>query len=204
MNKFWNWIKVALAIVFSVLVYVFFTRRDNSELMKKIKEVKTEAKKQEKIVEKVEKRIENRKEKTEIRKKKAKDLSKRLKKHFNIFLIVCLIVSFNVVGIASSNIEDLIIPDSYQELVEAYKDMANIAIGYQRLYNEAEQALAKSEADNQILLEVIKNLQSLMKIQQDIINDLLQKNRISIFTGINYVPLNPSYSGILAGITLEF
>jgi len=204
MNKFWNWIKIAIGTIFAVLVYVFLTRRGKSEIKKKIKEVKTEAKKQKKIVEKIEKRIEKRKEKTEIRKKKAKDLSDRLKKHFNIFLVVCLIVSFNVVGIASSNIEDLIIPETYSELVEAYKDMAEIAIGYQRLYNEAEQELAKSEADNQTLLEVIKNLQSLMKIQQDIIDDLLNKSRFSLLAGVNYVPLHPSYSGILAGITFEF
>ena len=44
----------------------------------------------------------------------------------------------------------------------------------------------------------------LMEVQQDIIDDLLQKDRFSLFGGFNYVPLNPTYSGIMAGITFEF
>ena len=186
MKKVWNWLLMALGVVFSVLVYTFLTKRDNSKLMEKINEVKTEAKKEEEKVKKIEKKIESRKE-------EAKDLSDRLKKHFNIFIIVCLVISFSVVGIAN----DLIIPDNYDDLLIAYRDIASIAINYQRLYKEA-------EADNDILIESIKNLQSLLKVQQDIIDDLLQKNRFGFFGGINYVPLNPTYSGIMAGVTFEF
>ena len=186
MKKIWNYIKVAIGIIFTVLVYVFLTKGSNTELKKRIDEVKEKAKIEEEKVKKIEKRIEDRKE-------RAEKLSDRLRKHFHMFVIVCLIVFFSVVGIAN----DLIIPDNYSDLVEAYRDMADIAVNYQRLYNEA-------EADNQALLEVIKNLQDLMKVQQEIIDDLLQKDRFSLFGGFNYVPLNPTYSGIMAGVTFEF
>lgn len=59
-----------------------------------------------------------------------------------------IILSLGVFATTDLKIEDLIIPDTYDELVEAYKNVADIAIGYQRLYNETEQALAESEADN--------------------------------------------------------
>jgi len=190
LKKIWTWAKIAFAIIFSVLVYVFFTRRDNGKLKEKINEVKAEAKVEEEKVKKIEKRIENRKE-------EAKDLADRLKKHFRVFIIVCLLASVSIVGITIPTIENLIIPDTYSELLIAYKDIAEIAIGYQKLYTEA-------EADNQALMEVVKNLQSLMKVQQDIIDDLLQKNRFSLLTGISLVPLHPTYSGIMAGITFEF
>ncbi|PKP62232.1 hypothetical protein CVT91_00140 [Candidatus Atribacteria bacterium HGW-Atribacteria-1] len=206
LKKIFNWIGVALGIIFSVLVYVFFTKRDNSVLKKKIDDVKEAAKVEEEKVKKIEKRIIERAKKTESRKEEAEGLAERLKKHFSIFIIVCLIISVGIVGTVSSSvtIENLKIPDTYSELVKAYQDLAEITIGYQRLYNEAEQALAESEADNKALMEIIKNLQSLMKVQQDIINSLLQKNRFSVLGGINYVPLNPSYSGITLGIEFEF
>ena len=188
--KIWNWIKIALGIVFSVLVYAFFTRRDNGKLMEKINEVKVEAKKEEEKVKKIEKRMEDRKE-------KAKTLAERLRKHFNILLILFIVFTFSVGVVATDTIENLKTPETYEELLEAYQDMAEIAMGYQKLYTE-------SEADNQALLEVVKNLQSLMKVQQDIIDELLQKNRFSLFGGVNYVPLNPTYSGIMAGVTFEF
>lgn len=191
--KIWNWIKVALGIIFSVLIYIFLTRKDN----KKIKEVIEKVNKQvdiEKVkMKKIEKRI-------IMRKKKAKDLSDRLKKHFNTIIIAVVFVgiafSSNMI-LAEPEIENLIIPDNYQDLLVAYKDIAEIAIGYQKLYNE-------SEADNQSLLEIIKNLQSLIEIQQDIIDDLLNKNRFSVFAGLNLVPLHLDYSGILAGIEFEW
>lgn len=115
-----------------------------------------------------------------------------------------IILSLGVFATTDLKIEDLIIPDTYDELVEAYKNVADIAIGYQRLYNETEQALAESEADNQALMEVIKNLQDLIETQQDIINKLLDKDRINILTGVTYIPMHPDYSGIILGFTWEF
>ncbi len=190
MKKIWDWVKVALGIVFSVIVYVFFTRRDNSKLKEKIEEVKIEAKKQKVIVKEIEKRMESRKE-------KAKTLAERLKKHFNILIVFCIVFSLGIVGVTSPTIDKLIVPDTYSELVIAYEDMAEIAIAYQELYN-------KAEADNQTLLEVTKNLQALIKTQQEIIDKLLKRNSLGIFAGVNYVPLNPSYSGIIGGVTFEF
>ena len=189
MKKFWNWILGALGIIFAFVAYAFFNRRDPL-IKEKVGEVKTQAKVEEEKVKKIEKRIETRRE-------EAKTLAERLKNKFNIFIIVCLVFGLSIGVIATDTIENLKIPTTYEELLVEYKDMADIAIGYQRLYNEA-------EADNQALMEVVKNLQSLLKIQQDIINELLKKNRFGLFTGLNLVPLHPDYSGITAGVTFEF
>jgi len=191
--KVWNWLKVALGIVFSIFVYLFFTRKDNRKIKEAIDEVNKKVDIEKTKVKKIEKRI-------ITRKKKAKDLSDRLKKHFNNIIIIAIFVGIIFSGsiiLAEPEIENLIIPDNYADLLIAYKDIAEIAIGYQNLYQE-------SESDNQALMEIIKNLQSLIEVQQDIIDDLLQKNRFSIFTGLNIVPLKPAYSGIIAGIEFEW
>lgn len=193
MNKIWNWIKVALGIIFAIFVYLFFTRKDNRKIKKAIDKVNEQVNIEKAKVEKIEKRI-------LTRKKKAKNLSDRLNKHFNSIIIVAIFIGIVFSGsiiLAEPEIENLIIPDNYQDLLIAYKDIAEIAIGYQKLYQEA-------ETDNEALMEVIKNLQLLIDTQQDIINKLLEKNRFSIFTGLNYVPLHPGYSGILAGVEFEW
>ena len=190
MKKFWNWIIGALGIIFAFVVYAFFNQRDKSFIKGKVEEVKTQAKAEEEKVKKIEKKIENREE-------EAKKLNDRLKKHFNIFIIIFIVFSLSIGAVATNTIENLKIPETYNELVIAYKDMAEIAVGYQKLYNEA-------EADNRTLIEVVKNLQNLMKVQQDIIDDLLQKNRFSLFGGVEYIPLHPDYSGIMVGVTFEF
>lgn len=189
MKKIWNFIKIAFGVVLAIFTYMFF-KKDKSGIKKKIEEVKAEAKKEEEKVKKIEKRI-------ETRRKEAKTLAERLKKHFNIFIIIFVVFCFSVGVVAIDTIENLKIPETYSELLEAYRDVASIAIAYQRLYNEA-------EADNQALLKVIENLQSLLKVQQDIINNLLQKDKIGLFGGIGYVPLHPDYSSIMLGITFEF
>jgi len=190
MKNIWNFIKIALGIILAIFIYIFFTKRDNSKLMEKINEVKEEAKIEEKRVEKIKKKIEN-------RKKEAETLNERLKKHFNILIILFIVFTFSVGVVATDTIENLKTPETYEELLEAYRDMAEIAIGYQKLYQEA-------EADNQSLLKVIENLQGLMKIQQEIIDDLLNKKRFSIFAGLDLVPLHLDYSGISLGLNWEF
>jgi len=117
-----------------------------------------------------------------------------MKKFILVFLVLIML---SVGAVATNTIENLKIPATYDELLVEYKDMADIAIGYQRLYNEA-------EADNQALMETVKNLQSLLKVQQDIINELLKKNRFGLFGGLSVVPFHPDYSGIMAGVTFEF
>ena len=190
MKKIWNWILATLGVVFAFIVYAFFNRRDNSFIKEKVKEVKTQAKVEEEKVKKIEKRIEKRREEAET-------LAERLKNKFNIMLIIFIVFCFSIGAVATNTIENLKIPDTYEELVAEYKDMADIAIGYQRLYTEA-------EADNQALMETVKNLQSLLKIQQDIIDELLKKNNFGLFAGVNVVPFHPDYSGIMAGVTFEF
>ena len=170
-----------------------FTRKDNRKIKAAIDEVNKKVNIEKTKVKEIKKRV-------IVRKKKAKNLEERLKKHFNSIIIVAIFVGILFSGsyiLAEPEIENLIIPDNYADLLIAYKDIAEIAIGYQNLYQE-------SESDNQALMEVVSNLQSLIKIQQDIINDLLQKNRFSLFGGINFVPLNPDYSGIMAGIEFEW
>jgi len=190
MKKIWNWIIAALGVVFAFVVYTFFNWRDNSFIKEKVKEVKTQAKVEEEKVKKIEKKIENRRE-------EAKTLADRLKNKFNVFLIILIVFCFSFGAVATNTIENLKIPSTYDELLVEYKDMADIAIGYQKLYNEA-------ESDNQALMEVVKNLQSLLKTQQDIIDELLKKNRFGLFGGLNVVPFHPDYSGIMAGVTFEF
>jgi len=189
MKKIWNWIIGIVGVIFAFVVYGFFNRKDPF-IKKKIEEVKEQAKIEEEKVKVIEKKVEGRKE-------KAMKLADRLKNKFNIFLIILIVFCFSFGSVATNTIENLKIPQSYEELVVEYKDMADIAIGYQKLYVEA-------EADNQTLMETIKNLQSLLKAQQDIIDELLKKNRFGLFTGLNVVPFHPDYSGVMAGITFEF
>lgn len=193
MKKIWDWLKVALGIIFAVLLYVFFTKRDNRKIKEAIDEVNKKVNIEKVKVKEIEKRI-------VMRKKKSKDLGDRFKKHFNIIIIAVIFVGIAFPSgyiMAEPGIENLIIPDNYSDLLIAYEDIAGIAIGFQKLYNEA-------EADNEALMEVVKNLQSLIKTQQDIIDKLLEKNRFSMLTGISYTPLNPSYSSMILGLTWEW
>lgn len=82
MKKFWDWIKVALAIVFSVIVYLFFTRKDNRKIKKAIDEVNKKVDIEKAKVKKIEKRVKDRKKITELRKGEAEILAKKLKKYF--------------------------------------------------------------------------------------------------------------------------
>jgi hypothetical protein len=125
-------------------------------------------------------------------------------KKIMLIILALIVLSVGVFANADLKMEDLIIPEAYSELVKAYKSIASVAISYQRLYRETEQAIAEAEADNQTLLKVIENLQSLLKVQQDIIDELLRKNRFSIFAGVDYVPLHPDYSGLTLGLNWEF
>lgn len=83
MKNIWNWIKVALGIIFSVFIYLFFTQKDNRKIKEAINEVNKKVNIERTKVKKIEKKIITRKKKTKIRKEKAKDLSDRLNKHFN-------------------------------------------------------------------------------------------------------------------------
>ncbi len=82
MGKVWNYLKVALGIIFSVLVYLFFTRKDNRKIKKAIDEVNKKVDIEKAKVKEIKKRVKKRKEMTEIRKGEAEILANKLKKYF--------------------------------------------------------------------------------------------------------------------------
>lgn len=83
MKNIFNWVKVALGIIFAVLVYLFFTKKDNRKIKKAIDEVNEKVNIEKAKVKEIEKRIITRKKKAKIRKEKAKELSNDLGKYFN-------------------------------------------------------------------------------------------------------------------------
>lgn len=116
-------------------------------------------------------------------------------------------------------------PDTYDELLEEYKDMFEIAQEYKGLYEEAESDLTKtlklleqSEADlneykqlyndsQEDLTELetsVDNLYKLTETQSDMIDDLLNKKQLGIITGLNITPTHIEDSGIILGFTFNF
>ena len=59
MSKVWNYLKVALGIIFSVIVYLFFTRKDNRKIKKAIDEVNKKVDIEKAKVKEIEKRVIN-------------------------------------------------------------------------------------------------------------------------------------------------
>ncbi|HOA41631.1 MAG TPA: hypothetical protein PKM10_09330, partial [Halanaerobiales bacterium] len=94
-----------------------------------IEDIEQEVVREKKTVEQVKK---NREE----RLKKHKELQDRMNRFFGIFLIFAIL---SVAVLAGEPPPNLYIPDSYEELVEMYKEAVMIAIEYQQLYLEAEQ-----------------------------------------------------------------
>lgn len=82
MSKVWNYLKVVLGIIFSVIVYLFFTRKDNRKIKKAIDEVNKKVDIEKAKVKEIEKKVKKRKEMTELRKGEAEILDNKLKKHF--------------------------------------------------------------------------------------------------------------------------
>ena len=152
-----------------------------------IEEIEQEVLKEKTTVEQVKK---NREE----RLKKHKELQDRMNRFFGIFLIFTIL---SVAALAGEPPPDLYIPDSYEEMVEMYKEAVMIAIEYQRLYLEAEQ-------DIEVLVRSNENLQRLIEAQREIIEALLKRKGFGIVTGLNIVPANLKNTGILLGIEYEF
>lgn len=151
-----------------------------------IEDIEQEVVREKKTVEQVKK---NREE----RLKKHKELQDRMNRFFCIFLVFTIL---SVAALAGKPPPDLYIPDSYEELVEMYKEAVMIAIEYQQLYLEA-------EADNEILLKSIENLQKLIEAQQEIIDRYL-RNDLKLSAGLNIVPMNLQNSGIILSLEYEF
>lgn len=138
-----------------------------------------------------------------------------------IFILV-LIFIFTPYVVSAQNGE-LIIPDTHEELVKRYKEMAGIAQKYKELYEEtdnnfmelqekyqeAEQNIKeyKSLYENQKqqtekVLESNERLQDFINTQSEVIDDLLNKKNISVNTGIGINVVNPEESLILLGFEI--
>lgn len=152
-----------------------------------IEDIEQEVVREKKTVEQVKK---NREE----RLKKHKELQDRMNRFFGIFLIFAIL---SVAVLAGEPPPDLYIPDSYEELVEMYKEAVMIAIEYQQLYLEAEQ-------DIEVLVRSNENLQKLIDVQREIIEKLLKRKGFGIITGLNITPANLENTGILLGVEYKF
>ena len=138
--------------------------------------------------------VEQVKRNREERLKKHKELQDRMNRFFCIFLIFAVL---SVAALAGEPPPDLYIPDSYEELVEMYKEAVLLAIEYQQLYMEAEQ-------DIEVLVRSNENLQKLIEAQREIIEALLKHKGFGIVTGLNITPANLKNTGILLGIEYKF
>lgn len=159
-----------------------------------LEKIEQEIEKEKKISDQVKKNIND-------RKKRDEDLSNRLNNFFNMFLILILcsaLLSWPTLADNSQPppLDKLIIPDDYDTFVEMYKEIVIIALEYQKLYREA-------EADNEILLKSIENLQKLIEAQQEIIDRYL-RNDLKLSAGLNIVPMNLQNSGIILSLEYEF
>lgn len=152
-----------------------------------IEDIEQEVVREKKTVEQVKK---NREE----RLKKHKELQDRMNRFFGIFLIFAIL---SVAVLAGEPPPNLYIPDSYEELVEMYKEAVMIAIEYQQLYLEAEQ-------DIEVLVRSNENLQKLIEAQREIIDELLKRKGFGIITGLNITPANLENTGILLGVEYKF
>lgn len=189
-----EWLLYGLALVGGAFLFAFFQKGNNREMLKKAREVKKEVQKEQKKVEKIRDNIADRKEKD-------KKLVEKLKKHFHVFLVIILLTGMfsGAVMAQEPSIDNLKIPDDYDALVDRYKEMALIALEYQKLYRE-------TESDNEKLLETIENLQKLIKAQEEIIDQLLKQSGadFGVITGINFVPADPLRSGLVLGVNWKF
>lgn len=152
-----------------------------------IEDIEQEVVREKKTVEQVKK---NREE----RLKKHKELQDRMNRFFSIVLIFAIL---SVAALAGEPPPNLYIPDSYEELVEMYKEAVLLAIEYQQLYLEAEQ-------DIEVLVRSNENLQRLIEAQREIIETLLKRKSFSIVTGLNITPANLKNTGVILGIGYAF
>lgn len=125
--------------------------------------------------------VENKKE----REKEAADLKEKLKKITAGTLI--LVFLFCVPVMAAEDIH-IYIPDDYEKLVEYYKAVAEVAIEYQRLYEEAEADVGRLLEENRKLSE-----------QLELMIEYNRQRRLGLTAG-GIISPNP---GIFVGLTLQ-
>jgi len=135
-----------------------------------------------------------------------------LKIDWKIILIISLAIILIFPQVAISNdfdIEDLDPPDDYGELLERYRDMAQIALSYKKLYEEAEQDVIRLEQRVESVMLQLERQQDLIEVQDELINDLLSAggNNLFITAGFNYLPVRNErqvYVGLQYQIAVPF
>jgi predicted nuclease with TOPRIM domain len=142
-------------------------------------------------------------------------------KRLLVFLIVLSLLFVPIVV----NAQELEPPKEYDQLLEDYRDMYDIAQKYKKLYEEAEKDVTEykklynqAEADveeyrqfyksaeesNRKLIDSNNRLQDLIDTQKQMIDDILNKKNIGIITGVNVVPANIENSGVILGFDFQF
>ena len=169
-------IKNALWAILGVLAAILlFWRQKKPPIVEKAEQVLDEGKKTAGEI------VKNKKE----REKEAADLKEKLKKITTGTLI--LVFLFCASAMAAEDIE-IYIPKDYEKLVEYYQAVAEVAIEYQRLYEEA-------EADVDRLLEENRKLSE----QLELMIEYNRQRRLGLTAG-GIVSPNP---GIFVGLTLQ-
>ena len=169
-------IKNALWAILSVLAAILlFWRQKKPPAVEKAEQTLDESKKTAGEI------VKNKKE----REKEAADLKEKLKKITTGTLI--LVFLFCASAMAAEDIE-ICIPKDYEKLVEYYQAVAEVAIEYQRLYEEA-------EADVDRLLEENRKLSE----QLELMIEYNRQRRLGLTAG-GIVSPNP---GIFVGLTLQ-
>lgn len=139
----WERIKNALWAILGLLAAIFlFWRQKRPPDMEKAEQVLDESKKS---VAEIAKNKAN-------REKQAADLKERLKKITTGTLILVFLIC---VPVKAQDIE-IYIPDSYEELVEYYRATVEVALEYQRLYEQAEADVDRLLRENAKLSEQLE------------------------------------------------
>ena len=172
----WEKTKNALCAILGLLAAIFlFWRQKKPPLVEKAEQVLDENKKT---------ADEITKNKAD-REKQAADLKERLKKITTGTLILVFLVCVPVM--AAEDIE-IYIPQDYDELVEYYKAIVEVAIEYQRLYEAAEADAGRLLEENQKLSE-----------QLDLMIKYNRQRRLCLTAG-GIISPNP---GLFVGLTLQ-
>jgi hypothetical protein len=130
------------------------------------------------------------------RQEQAKELDKRYQKLYGGGLSLLLFVLIVLIPLAvpfGAMAQEPVVPQSYEELVQYYKESLSLLTEYRKLYMEAEQA-------NAVLLKANAELRVLAEKQQSVIVQNDEKRRLSLLGGVT---LAPEAVGLLFGVQLR-
>ena len=166
----WQKVKNALCAILGLLVgFLLFWRKSEPENTKEAKKVLDESKKTAGEI------VKNKKE----REKEAADLKEKLKKITTGTLILILIMCLPVMAY---------VPKDYDEAIEYYQAAVEVALEYQKLYEQA-------EADINRLLEQSSKLSKELEL-------VLQYNKPVL--GLTAGVIVSRYPGLYVGLTWQF